>query len=542
MYGERSNGSRASFKRWITEILRDFGLSTNDFYGSTSDSGPDVKWMMTKGIGLQWEWCMPHLTNAAIKTAFGIASQRKASKNLPATALVSRIASTTFAVRSNASMGSLFSELCEMANAGATTQLIEHKEHRFMGFAKVVRRLLEKWDQLEDWFQERIDKAIRERKSAPEPFRIADDKMNLLQLLSTAQNNSGSNPARQRQNAGTNRSSTFFYQVRDLTRLVKSTRALLAKSFHKNFVIRYTDHARIRESSFIPEVQMLLHPSLKNQDVNLAKIVRLCNEQLIIDPEQPHLRMDEAAVARNIASVKEAVLKRLRALMLTISSGSTHTSTSAESYRMSSQHVTPQHLPPGFESLSSFIELPSLHPPQVFSEDLMEFAEEAAEHVERRNVHEARIDEELERWFSDPSRLLTTTTKTESILQFWKRQQDENNYRLLSIAARVIYAIPASSAQIERDFGISGMLVTSYRTSIAKHNIAMCSFLNRNRQFVDVVNCPRLTDSELEQAVPANVLVPLASSQVNLPFAAQWEREMASCLFDSELDENDQAE
>ncbi|ETP52443.1 hypothetical protein F442_02544 [Phytophthora nicotianae P10297] len=534
MYGERSNGSRASFKRWITEILRDFGLSTNDFYGSTSDSGPDVKWMMTKGIGLQWEWCMPHLTKAAIKTAFGIASQRKASKNLPATDLVSRIASTTFAVRSNASMGSLFSELCEMVNAGATTQLIEHKEHRFMGFAKVVRRLLEKWDQLEDWFQERIDKAIRERKSAPEPFRIADDKMNLLQLygllnpimaLNIKSQKEDTNqvdvllsvfrlrktildetqPVKDKMRAPTD-PPLFFYQVRDLTRLVKSTRALLAKSFHKNFFIRYTDHARIRESSFIPEVQMLLHPSLKNQDVNLAKIVRLCNEQLIIDPEQPHLRMDEAAVARNIASVKEA------------------------------------HLPPGFESLSSFIELPSLHPPQVFSEDLMEFAEEAAEHVERRNVHEARIDKEVERWFSDPSRLLTTTTKTESILQFWKRQQDENNYRLLPIAARVIYAIPASSAQIERDFGISGMLVTSYRTSIAKHNIDMCSFLNRNRQFVDVVNCPRLTDSELEQAVPANVLVPLASSQVNLPFAAQWEREMASCLFDSELDENDQAE
>ncbi|ETO77399.1 hypothetical protein F444_07398 [Phytophthora nicotianae P1976] len=54
----------------------------------------------------------------------------------------------------------------------------------------------------------------------------------------------------------------------------------------------------------------------------------------------------------------------------------THTSTSAETYRMSSQHVTPQHLPPGFESLSSFIKLPSIHPPQVFSEELMEFAEE----------------------------------------------------------------------------------------------------------------------------------------------------------------------
>ncbi|ETI29774.1 hypothetical protein F443_23109 [Phytophthora nicotianae P1569] len=69
---------------------------------SMVDSGPDVKWMMTKGIGLQWEWCMTHLTNAATNTAFGIALQRKASKNFPATDLVSRIASTTFAVRSNA--------------------------------------------------------------------------------------------------------------------------------------------------------------------------------------------------------------------------------------------------------------------------------------------------------------------------------------------------------------------------------------------------------------------------------------------------------
>ncbi|POM62740.1 hypothetical protein PHPALM_28061 [Phytophthora palmivora] len=218
--------------------------------------------------------------------------------------------------------------------------------------------------------------------------------------------------------------------------------------------------------------------------------------------------MDEGAVNRNVASVKDAVLRRLRALMLTISTISAQTSAPAEMYGTPSHHEIPQQLPPGFESLSSFIEFPSLQPAQVFSEELMEFAEEEAEHVEQRNVHEASIDQELKRWFSDSSRLLTTTAKTESILHFWKRQQDENNYRLLPIAARVIYAIPASSAQTERDFGISGMLVTSHRTSIAKHNIDMCSVLNRNRKFVNVVNCPRLTDSELEQAVPANVRVP----------------------------------
>ncbi|POM76833.1 Hypothetical protein PHPALM_5895 [Phytophthora palmivora] len=36
-------GSRESFYRWITELLKDFGRSTKDFYGSTSDAGPDAK-------------------------------------------------------------------------------------------------------------------------------------------------------------------------------------------------------------------------------------------------------------------------------------------------------------------------------------------------------------------------------------------------------------------------------------------------------------------------------------------------------------------
>ncbi|GMG15039.1 unnamed protein product [Phytophthora fragariaefolia] len=129
MYGERSDGSRGPLKRWIMELLKDFGLSAKDLFATTSDAGPDVKWMMRRDLALKWEWCVPHLTNAATKSAFGI-----------------------------------------------------HKDHRFMGLAKVIRRLLEKWEQLEDWFQEHISKAIRERKPAPASLPIADDKATLLQL------------------------------------------------------------------------------------------------------------------------------------------------------------------------------------------------------------------------------------------------------------------------------------------------------------------------------------------------------------------------
>ncbi|GMF35639.1 unnamed protein product [Phytophthora fragariaefolia] len=153
----------------------------------------------------------------------------------------------------------------------------------------------------------------------------------------------------------------------------------------------------------------------------------------------------------------------------------------------------------------------------------MEFAEEEPDQASERNVHESRVNEEVDRWLADPSRFQVINDKTETILEFWKRQYDESNYRLLSLAARVVYAVPASAAQIERDFGISGMLVTSHRTSLAKHSIDMCSLLNRNRGFVDITTCKRLSDTEVKDAIPANVMVALAAENIDTPFSAEWE-------------------
>ncbi|KAF4135433.1 hypothetical protein GN958_ATG15389, partial [Phytophthora infestans] len=63
-----------------------------------------------------------------------------------------------------------------------------------------------------------------------------------------------------------------------LTRLAKTTRALLAQAFHKKFFIRYTDPSRFRNTAYIPEMQLLLRPLFKNHSKNLATIVKLCNE------------------------------------------------------------------------------------------------------------------------------------------------------------------------------------------------------------------------------------------------------------------------
>ncbi|RLN48889.1 hypothetical protein BBJ28_00014648 [Nothophytophthora sp. Chile5] len=49
--------------------------------------------------------------------------------------------------------------------------LIEQNDHRFVGLASVVKRVLDKWDELDDWFQDRVIKAIRERKPTSQAFR-----------------------------------------------------------------------------------------------------------------------------------------------------------------------------------------------------------------------------------------------------------------------------------------------------------------------------------------------------------------------------------
>lgn len=66
-YGERNGGIRGPFKRWIIDILHDFGLRIEDVFGSTSDGGTDIKGMMKSVSNLSWEWCIPHMRNACTK-------------------------------------------------------------------------------------------------------------------------------------------------------------------------------------------------------------------------------------------------------------------------------------------------------------------------------------------------------------------------------------------------------------------------------------------------------------------------------------------
>jgi hypothetical protein len=42
-YVDREAGIRHPFKRWIADMLSDFGLPSDNFFGAMSDGGSDVK-------------------------------------------------------------------------------------------------------------------------------------------------------------------------------------------------------------------------------------------------------------------------------------------------------------------------------------------------------------------------------------------------------------------------------------------------------------------------------------------------------------------
>ena len=53
-------------------VLKEFSISMDMVFASTSDSGSDVKRCMSKLINKLWEWCIPHLANCALVESFGI--------------------------------------------------------------------------------------------------------------------------------------------------------------------------------------------------------------------------------------------------------------------------------------------------------------------------------------------------------------------------------------------------------------------------------------------------------------------------------------
>ncbi|GMF20515.1 unnamed protein product [Phytophthora fragariaefolia] len=90
-YRDRDGRIRKPFKTWLNKMPKDFGLSTNDFYGSASDSGGDVKYMLSSELHLKWEWCFAHIAHAATKMSCGLNGKKSREANPDMAELISKM-------------------------------------------------------------------------------------------------------------------------------------------------------------------------------------------------------------------------------------------------------------------------------------------------------------------------------------------------------------------------------------------------------------------------------------------------------------------
>ncbi|KAJ8525824.1 hypothetical protein ON010_g15289 [Phytophthora cinnamomi] len=180
-YGDRDGGILKPFKAWLKHMLVDFSLATSDFYGATSDSGGDVKSMLSKELNLHWEWCFAHMAHAATKSSCGVNGAASAAANPEMADLISRLVRTIFQVKAVSVTGSLFAELCKSKTKGASTRLVGYSTSHFLSMTRSLERVLERWPAITAWYEERAHKALRANQPPPE-FPLANRHDDLAHL------------------------------------------------------------------------------------------------------------------------------------------------------------------------------------------------------------------------------------------------------------------------------------------------------------------------------------------------------------------------
>ncbi|KAF1332877.1 hypothetical protein FI667_g3376, partial [Globisporangium splendens] len=227
--------------------------------------------------------------------------------------------------------------------------------------------------------------------------------------------------------------------------LAVKTRCLLAQALDSRSFNRYTDPAVRRKQSFIFETQLFLESRFKDLDSNLSKAVRFCNVTRGVAPEANNQVVD---------SVKLTIVNNVRKMVV------------ASVAEEIAESVTPE--------MSTATD---------FSEKLMDMfgSGTVQDSVNVADVRESRVEEELQRWVVD--------------------------FERLPKVAKTVFGFATSSAQIERDFGGCGRLVTSHRVSLGDLSVEMSSFPNCNREFIQLSQCGKIPVDTIAAHIPSHVLV-----------------------------------
>ncbi|KAL3663529.1 hypothetical protein V7S43_011416 [Phytophthora oleae] len=92
---------------WLTSTLADFGLKHQHFYGSASDAGGDVKFMLCSDLQLRWEWCFAHMAHAATKIVVCAGRKKQQEANPEMAELITKMTQVITSVKLVSTAGDL---------------------------------------------------------------------------------------------------------------------------------------------------------------------------------------------------------------------------------------------------------------------------------------------------------------------------------------------------------------------------------------------------------------------------------------------------
>ena len=65
-------------REWTKSIFREFSIDLFTIFSAKTDSGSEVKYMITKPMAANWDWCVAHMLTNTVKEACGqLKSQTK---------------------------------------------------------------------------------------------------------------------------------------------------------------------------------------------------------------------------------------------------------------------------------------------------------------------------------------------------------------------------------------------------------------------------------------------------------------------------------
>ncbi|KAF4149641.1 hypothetical protein GN958_ATG01169 [Phytophthora infestans] len=290
-------GLRLYMKFDIESIL----LGTRHFvpHHGERQGGPDVKYMMSEGLKLQWQWCtcIPHMTNAATKAACGMATNASTSKNPVMTDLIRRIVKPIYTVKHVEVTGSLRS-----AYPGTQSVWIKVEvKARIYYWISAEKRLSESHTDF-------VAFAAHNSSEHQESGRRCKPGQSFVDLVQAAYYSVDcSKELRDYRSTKTHR---MTFRPKDLTALATSTRSLLQDAFHERFFYCYTNRKVMIKCSIVLEMQLFLHPNFKIFDGVLKKMIFLCNTD--------ENGTATAAGERHFAKIKKIIYDKVRAVMLSV--------------------------------------------------------------------------------------------------------------------------------------------------------------------------------------------------------------------------------